>query len=425
MNRGRPFVVVLLVLALAALGWWYADTRAPHRHEPEPRVDAAGNVYYTCPMHPEVQKDAPGQCPICGMQLVRRERRPEPADAGTASVQIDPRAMQNFGIRTAPVERGVLARQVDAVGAVEVDERRIVVVESRAAGWIERLELRAVGDPVRRGQTLAAIYAPELFAAQEELALAAKSGDAALIAASRQRLLLLGASEAQIESVLRTGRAERQLRIAAPAPGIVTELNVRQGQQVAPGTPLLRIADLSSVWINVEIPETQGAWIAEGRSAEARLAALPGRVFEGQVEYLYPQLDAQTRTLRARLSFANPELVLKPGMFAAVALFGGPRADTLLVPSEAVIRTGTRTAVILAEPGGRFRPALVTVGDERAGETEILSGLAQGETVVVSGQFLIDSEASLQGVLGRMAPPRQGVPGAAATGDDGREDPAP
>lgn len=454
----KPLRIVLLVLALAALaaaGWWLA--RPPHRHTLVAATDAQGQVYYTCPMHPQIRQDKPGHCPICGMALVKkvegaapakpaRERRilywydpmvpdkhfdrpgkspfmdmelvpkyaneavPQTGSAAADSVHIDPRIVQRLGIRTAPVTRSSFAPRIEATGVVEVDERRMVAVISRTAGFVERLQLRAVGDPVRRGQSVAAVYSPELYAAQEELLLAARSGDAALLQASKQRLALLGLSAGQIESVLRSGRAQRQAAVLSPSDGVVTELNVREGEQVQPGTPLMRIADLSHVWIGVDIPEAQGGAIGADRPVEVRLAALPGRVFEGRVEYLYPRLETSTRTLRARLVLDNPELALKPGMYAQVSLLGGARSEALVIPSEALIRTGERSLVILAEGEGRFRPALVKPGADRAGQTEILAGLQEGETVVVSGQFLIDSEANLRSVLARMLPAPEVAP---------------
>ena len=450
MNKQIVFVALAVVVSIAA-GIWYARhsamqapaEEAAHKHQLEKRTDEAGKVYYTCPMHPQVKQDEPGNCPICGMKLVKREENAAaPADgsgerkvlyyydpmkpethfdkpgkspfmdmelvpkyaeeSGGTVVQVDPRIVQNLGVRTAAVERGASAQQVNVVGAVEVDERRIFAVESRATGWVEELHVRAVGEPVRRGQPVAGVYSPDLYSAQEELALAVQSGDAGLIKATRQRLLLLGAAESQVDAVVRTGKAQRRMAIAAPSNGVVTELNVRQGQQVSPGTPLMRIADLSKVWITVEIPEAQVSAAKQGQRAEARLSAVPGRAFEGRVDYLYPGLDVATRTLRARVVFENPEGVLKPGMYAEVGLAGSARADALLVPTEAVIRTGTRSVVLVAEGEGRFRPVEVELGPEHGDRIVILKGLEEGQQVVVSGQFLIDSEASLQGAYERL-----------------------
>ena len=222
--------------------------------------------------------------------------------------------------------------------------------------------------------------------------LAESSGDTALAKASQQRLRLLGGGAG----------GGSQSGVFAPASGFVMELMAREGAQLSLGMPLMKLADLSKVWLQVEIPEVQAGWVKEGRSAEARLKSLPGEVFKGTVDYLYPQLDMGTRTLKARLVFDNPDGSLRPGMFADVTLFGGSQSDVVLVPSEAVIRTGTRTVVMVAESEGRFRPVSVEAGPERNDETVILSGLEAGQQVVVSGQFLIDSEASLLGAYQRI-----------------------
>ncbi len=452
MNKKSMLIVLLVVVIAAAVGWWIAPMHdgghmspAEHQHLLLPKTDAEGKTYYTCPMHPQVRQDKPGNCPICGMRLTQREDKPaaktsadtkahgdreilywydpmkpdQHFDApgkspfmdmdlvpkyaddnvsaeGAMIVEIDPRMAQNLGMRTAAVRIGSFWQRVDAVGSVAVDENRIVTVEARAAGWVERLDVRTAGETVKRGQVLAGVYAPDILAAQEELALAQKLGDAALIDAARSRLSLLGVSGSG------QGGPQRRVSIVAPQAGVVTELLVSEGAQVTPGMPLMKLADLSKVWILVEVPEAQAAWVAEGRPAEARLKALPGKVIEGRVDYVYPMLDAQTRTLRARLTFDNVDGSLKPGMYADVTIFGGERANVTLVPSEAVIRTGTRNVVLVAEGEGRYRPVEVTLGAERAGEMIVLGGLQSGQQVVVSGQFLIDSEASLLGAYRRL-----------------------
>lgn len=404
----RPMFAALAGLALivAAAVWWI-DTRSPDAAAP--RVidgvvqDDSGQrvLYWYDPMVPDRRFQRPGKSPFMDMQLVPKYAN----ESDSGLVTIDPRAVHNFGVRTAPVVRGTLGASAAAVGTVEVDERRIVAVEARAAGWIERLDVRAMGDPVRRGQRLADVYSPDLYAAQQELLLAARAGDAALREAASRRLTLLGMSEAQLRRVLSSGRAQREVAVLAPTDGIVTELNAREGQQVAPALPLMRIADLSRVWITIEAPESQAPLLRAGEHAEARLRALPGRVFVGEVEYVYPRLDETTRTLRARLAFGNPSLALKPGMFADVTLHGAPAGSALLVPTEAVIRTGRGAHVIVAEGAGRFRPVPVRLGPEGEDRIVILRGLAEGQQVVVSGQFLIDSEANLRGAFGRMSAP--------------------
>ena len=425
----RNWIIVTGVAAALAVGaWWFARKPAEQPAQGEhagmenmqadrpgmqmDKSEAGGApagaesgepkiLYYYDPMRPDVRFDAPGKSPFMDMPLVPKYAGESGADSGVV-VEVDPRMAQNLGIRTAPVTLGTFSHSFDAVGAVEADERLIYALESRAEGWVERLNVRAVGDPVRRGQLVAGVYSPELYSAQEELALAAKSGDADLVAASRQRLLLLGASESQIREVLESGTAQRQTRIVAANNGVVTELNVREGQKVMPGMPIIRIADLSRVWITVEVPESLSSWLRQGGKAEARLAALAGRTFEGRVDYVYPGLDTATRTVRARLVFQNRDAALKPGMYANVSVLAGTRQNALQVPTEAVIRTGKRTVVIVAEAEGRFRPVEVTLGPEHESAIVILDGLKEGQSVVTSGQFLIDSEANLQGAYKRL-----------------------
>ncbi len=391
----RKLLVAIAAMALAAAGvWWYAQGVAA-----QPQAGAERKpLYWYDPMKPDQHFEQPGKSPFMDMQLVPKYGAggADGSADGATIVEIDPRMAQNLGMRTAPVTSGRSAQRLEVVGSVAVDENRIATIEARAAGWIERLDVKAVGDRVRRGQVLAGIYAPDLLAAQEELALAQKLGDASLIEAAQSRLELLG--------VAGRGKngAQRRVDIVAPQPGVVTELLVRHGAQVTPGMPLMKLADLSRVWVVVEVPEAQAGWIRAGNAAEVRLKSQAGTVLKGAVEYVYPMLDAQTRTLRARLSFDNANGALKPGMYAQVSVLGGVTGEALLVPSEAVIRTGTRNVVLVAEGAGRYRPVLVTLGAEQGDQTVVLEGLVPGQQVVVSGQFLIDSEASLLGAYNRL-----------------------
>ena len=409
MNKRNVMSLAAIVAVAGGLGWFASRHFSPLPPQGgEGQGEGAGEqkvLYWYDPMKPDAHFDAPGKSPFMDMDLVPRYAGEEPEGGGVV-VEVDPRMAQNLGFRTAPVTSAVITHSLDAVGAVEVDERLIYAVESRAEGWVEQLRVRAVGEPVRQGQVLAGVYSPELYSAQEELALAAKSGDADLVAASRQRLSLLGLSEGQIAQVVKSGKAQRQALIASPRGGVVTELNVREGQKVMPGMPLMRIADLTRVWVTVEIPESLAGTVSQGRRAEARLSAVPGKVFEGRVDYVYPKLDPVTRTVRARIVFENRAAELKPGMYANVAILGGTgRQSSLTVPSEAVIRTGRRNVVIVAESEGRFRPVEVTLGPEHEGRIVILDGLAEGQSVVTSGQFLLDSEASLRGAYQRFEAP--------------------
>ena len=411
----------------------YADeTPAP----PAPPAERQP-LYWYDPMVPEQRFDKPGKSPFMDMELVPKYADETPAaDAGSTddgAFRIDPRVVQNLGVRLATVERRALAQQVQAAGVIAVDEHRIVAVQARAAGWVEQLAVRAVGDPVRRGQLLAAVYSPELLAAQEEFLLATRSGDAALKDAARARLALFGLDDGQIRRIAGSGRAERRVEYRASQDGYVMELGLRQGAQLSPGMTLFQIAGLDSVWLEAELPEAQAAWIKLGDAASASLAAHPGETFRGKVEYLYPELSAATRTVKLRIALSNPGLRLRPGMYASVHLDGAPRAAQLTVPTEAVIRTGMRSVVLVAEDEGRFRPVLVKPGAEVGERIEVLDGLREGQQVVASGQFLIDSEASLRGALDRLSAVEAGKPPAAEppaaiedhSGHEGHEGHAP
>ena len=370
-----------------------------------PQADAAGSehkpLYWYDPMHPNQHFDHPGKSPFMDMQLVAR-MPDESASGGTSaagSVTIDPRVVQNLGVRLAPVEQSQFARVVDTVGLVAVDEHRIQAVQVRSPGWVEQLAVRAVGDPVQRGQLLAAVYSPDLLAAQQEFLIALGSGDADLVHAARERLTLFGLSEGQIARVEKTRQTERRVSYYAPADGYVMELGVRQGAAVQPDTMLFQLVDLGTVWVNAEVPETQAAWIKAGDHVLAQVPALPGEQFDGQVDYVYPELTMATRTLKLRVVVKNQARHLRPGMFASVHLLGVPKEQVLMVPTEAVIKTGQRSVVIVADDASHFHPALVRVGAEYGGKSEIIEGLALGQQVVASGQFLIDSEANLRGAF--------------------------
>ena len=409
----KKIVVVLAILAGAVAGVIYGmhlikKTGSPPADTSEASDGERKPLYWYDPMKPDQHFDKPGKSPFMDMQLV-----PMFADEGGGSkegvISVDPRMMQNLGIRTVPVERGAIAQEVRAAGNVAADETRIEVVQARAAGWIEKLHVRSVNDPVTTGQLLAEIYAPDLLAAQQEFLLALRSARAhpgadSLVQASRERLSFLGLSDQQIARIEKTGQAQRRVAIYSPINGVVTELGVREGVQVMPGMNLFSLVDLSRVWVTAQITESQAGWVANGQAAEVSVPALPGRTFKGQVDYVYPDVMPETRTLKVRIRLDNPKLELKPGMFASVTIGGGTTRDALLVPAEALIKTGTRSVVIVAESEGRFRPVDVTVGTESQGKLEIREGLEEGQQVVASGQFLIDSEANLRGALTRMTP---------------------
>ena len=369
--------------------------------------------YWYDPMHPTKHFDKPGKSPFMDMQLVPKYADRAASDsrgAPASSIEIDPRVVQTLGIRLAPVEQSSFARVVDTVGLMAVDEHRIEAIQVREPGWVERLEVRAVGDSVRRGQLLAGVYAPDLLATQQELLIARSSNDPALIEAARRRLGLFGLSDAQIARVEKTGQAERRIDYYAPFDGYVMELGARQGAAVEPGATLFQLANLSSVWMIAEVPEAQAAWVNTGNPAEAEIPALPGERFEGKVDYLYPELTQATRTLKVRVVFNNPGAHLRPGMFATAHLRGPTQESVLTVPTEAVIKTGTRSIVIVADDATHFRPAAVRVGAEHGGRSEILEGIQLGQSVVASGQFLIDSEANLRSAFDNLVGSNDSTP---------------
>jgi Cu(I)/Ag(I) efflux system membrane fusion protein len=359
-------------------------------------------LYYHDPMTPGTKFDRPAKSPFMDMMLV-----PVYADAGAdaSQVTVSARVQQNLGLRTAEVSEGLLGMQLAVVGSIAWNERDQAVVQTRAAGWIERLHVRATLDRVTVGQPLVDLQVPEWAAAQEEFLSLRRmqSGDLApLIDAARTRMRLLGMSEAHIAQVETSGRAQPRFTLTAPISGVVVELAAREGMSVAAGAMLMRLNGLATVWAEGQVPESQAASLHVGAPVTAQTPALPGKIFNGRVQAIVPTVDPTTRTLKARVELANPGAQLTPGLFVTLQ-FADPRATRMLmVPSEAVIQTGRRSVVMLAEDGGTFRPVQVQTGQESDGRTEIRSGLQRGQRVVVSSQFLIDSEASLRGLEARL-----------------------
>ena len=357
-------------------------------------------LYWHDPMVPGRRFDAPGQSPFMNMQLV-------PVYEGGSDgggVAVSPRIQQNLGIRTAAVRRETITPRVEAVGTVAFNERDQAVVQARAEGYVEALHVRATLDPVQAGQPLADLYVPEWIAAQEEfLSVRRFTGTdlGTLVDAARQRLRQAGMSDEQIRDVETLGAVQPRITLKAPLDGVVAELATREGMTVMAGETLFRINGLSTVWVNAAVPESQAALLRPGAPAIARSLALPGTELRGNVQAILPNVDPVTRTIRVRVELANPELALAPGMFVNVALEAAAR-EALVVPSEAIIRTGARTVVILTDGAGNFRPVDVNVGLETEGNAEVTSGLEPGQSVVVSGQFLLDSEASLRATATRM-----------------------
>ncbi|MBU1192382.1 MAG: efflux RND transporter periplasmic adaptor subunit [Gammaproteobacteria bacterium] len=356
-------------------------------------------LFYRNPMNPAITSPVPAKDSM-GMDYIPVYAVESGGDATV--VRIDPAIVQNLGVRTEPVTRGKLWRRIDTVGTLAYDENRIAHIHVRAEGWVEKLNIHFVGESVRAGDVLFEVYSPVLVNAQAELLQALKVGQKDLISASRERLELLGIDKQQIRELERSRQAQSRIQVLAPRDGVVTELNARHGMYVKPDMQVMVLSDLSSLWLMAEIYERQSAWVAVGQPAEMRLSAYPGEVFEGEIDFVYPSLDSKTRTLRARVRFDNPNERLRPDMLANVQIFAGPKQGVLSVPTQALIRDGRVDRVIVAEGEGKFRAVNVVAGMESGEWTEISEGLAEGEQVVVSGQFLIDSEASIRASVLRM-----------------------
>jgi Cu(I)/Ag(I) efflux system membrane fusion protein len=361
---------------------------------------------YHDPMVPGQHFDAPGKSPFMDMMLVPRYAGAG-ADSDAGGVAVSPRIRQSLGLRTAEVVNGVLESSVTVPGQVAWNERDQAVVAARSMGYVEKLHVRAAFDRVAKGAPLADLYVPEWVAAQEEyLALVRMSGPGLdpLREAATQRMRQVGMDAGQIERVAQTGAVQPRITLRAPIGGIVAELMVREGATAMPGMPLLRLQGTASVWAEGQVPESQVTRFEPGARVSATSPAVPGQILEGRVQQILPEADPATRTIRARLVLNNPGGVLVPGMSVQLQLAQPVGRPTLLAPSDAVIHTGRRSVVMLAEEGGHFRPVEVRTGRESAGQTEIVQGLQAGQRVVLSGQFLIDSEASLRGLQARLNP---------------------
>ena len=402
---------VLLVLAVAvasvAVGVLAGRWSASRPAEPAVVASAPGSatggerqpLYWYDPMVPQQHFDRPGKSPFMDMQLV-----PRYADATTdpsgkqAGVTIDPAIVQNLGMRLATVQRMPVSTRVEASGIVGFNERAVAVVQSRAAGFVERVWPLAPGDVIVAGQPLAQLRVPEWTAAQHEFIAVRGAGDAGLVAAARERLLSLGLTLGKVRALEQNGVAQALHTVGAPIGGVLESLDVRAGMTLTSGQTLARINGLDPLWLDVAVPEARAGQVAVGDRAEAHLASSPGQPIVGRVTALLPTLNAATRSLRLRVELPNRDGKLRPGQSARVQLAGGSEETALAVPTEAVIRTGQRALVMVAGDGGRYAPVEVTLGPELGDKTVIRTGLDEGQQVVASGQFLLDSEASLLGI---------------------------
>lgn len=471
--RNRAGLALLLAFSLVVAGCSRQD--APDASEPvataadDPATRHAREhtaPMYRCPMHPDVVKDAPGTCPICGMQLVEfqpdsgseptsqaaasageskplhyrnphdpNRTSPVPmkdemgmdyvpvyADAAGAEVRISPAVVNNLGVRTEAARLARLERRAETVGYVSFDERRVRQVRPRAEGWVEGLAVRAVGATVHAGQVLFTLYSPMLASAQQEYLDALRIGNRDLISASEDRLRALGLDAGTVARLEKGGRASGRVPFAAPVSGVITALETKEGAMVTPDMAAMTITELGSLWVIAEVPEAQSGWVSAGVEAEIRFPSLPGERVRGRVEYVYPELSMETRTVRARITLDDAPAAVRPNMLASVSLIGTTGAEALTIPLGALIRSGTEERVVVALDGGRFVPRRVVAGAESGDRVAIREGLAAGERVVVSGQFLLDSEANLRAGLGRLA---SDAPSDAAAAGTGPADAAP
>ena len=429
MNRAAPAIFLVIAGGLLAGGGFVLGRStghaltAPTAAAPAASSAAEGErrvLYWHDPMVPGPRFDKPGKSPFMDMQLVPvyADEAGDAGDAGHSGVKVSPAIQQNLGIRTARVKRSDISASFDAVGTVQFDERLNVAVQTRVAGYVERLAVRAPMEQVRKGQALATVFAPEWLAPQNELLALKRAGVSAdLIAAARDRMRAMSIPDGLIRQSEETGIAQARFTLSAPATGVVAELGVREGVQVQPGTTLFRIAGLEKVWAVAEIPETQVTRLARGQKVKAVLQADPAQAFDGELKELLPQVSANTRTLQARFEVDNKAGKLTPGMLLRLQVTGAP-ASRLVVPSEAVIRTGTRAVAIVRNGNGGFSPRDIQPGADLGDQLEVLEGLRDGDEVVASGQFLIDSEARLKSVLDAMAPPQPMASAASSAGSN-------
>ncbi len=431
MNR-QILTALAIVLMVGAVGV-YMDLshNSQHSHDnmsfsaaksaPEKQV-----LFYRNPMNPDITSPVPAKDSM-GMDYIPVYADGEGDDGPAGTVSIDPVSVQNIGVRTAIVERRNLTRDIRTVGRVDYDEKRVARLHPKTEGWIEQLMVDATGVQVKKDTILLGLYSPELVSTQEEylLALANRErltdapypdileGALKLVSSTRQRLRLFDVPEHQIAELERTRTIKKTLHIHSPFDGVVVNVGARQGEYVTPKTELYTIADLSNVWVYVDVYEADLPWVRQGDHAEMTMASAPGKVFGGLITYIYPYMDPSTRTAKVRLEFPNPDLLLKPDMFVDVAVHADLQVDAVVIPSEAVVRSGAKNQVFVVRGPGKFYPREVRLGISADGWVQVLEGLEPGMEVVTSAQFLIDSESKLNEATAKMLE----AMGSADTGD--------
>ena len=374
----------------------------PNSEGPKTKSEEKNPLYWVAPMDSNYRRDKPGKSPM-GMDLIPvYEDESSTDDFGPGAVRVAPHVVNNLGVRTAPVELENMHTEISTVGYVQYDEDKLIHIHPRVDGWIEKLYVKAEGDPVEKGQPLYSLYSPQLVNAQEELLIALKRNNGSLVTAAKDRLKALQLSAGLIKELEQTKKVQQTITFYSPQAGVVDGLKIREGFYVKPGDTLLSIGKLDQVWVEAEVFERDAALIKEGLPVSMTLDYLPGEDWTGVVDYVYPALNSKSRTLRVRLKFGNPDFQLKPNMFAQVSIHANQADSAIIVPKEAVIRTGKQDRVVLALGDGQFKSIEVTIGRVDKDSIEILSGLNEDDVVVTSAQFLIDSESSKSSDFKRM-----------------------
>ena len=393
MNKSIVYTILALAATAAATHFLTRFGMGMSAVDRGEQAGAAAPLYWVAPMDPNYRRDGPGKSPM-GMDLI-----PVYADSGMNAdnpgmIFISPAVVNNLGVRTAPVERRSMHTRITTVGYVQYDEDQLVHIHPRVEGWVEQLYVQAAGDPVEEGEPLYSLYSPQLVNAQEEFLLALNRDNERFVQAAEDQLRALQISDEEINELRSTRQVRQTLTFYVPQSGVVDNLNIREGFFVGPGTTLMSIGTLNDVWVEAEVFERQAALMKAGLPVTMSLDYLPGRLWEGSVDYVYPTLNAETRTARVRLRFENPDGLLKPNMFAFVTILADAADGVLTVPREAVIRTARQDRLVLAAGDGRFKSVAVGLGRLDDQYAEITRGVEEGEQVVVSAQFLLDSESS-------------------------------
>ena len=401
-NNIKPIVIGMVIGGFLTFGV-YSFMAPTNSGEASSVVTAEKKpLYWVAPMDANYKRDKPGKSPM-GMDLVPvYDDGGKGPDEGPGTIRISPDVVNNLGVRTAIVSYKSLHTEINTVGYVAYDEDKLVHIHPRVQGWIEKLYVKAIGDPVKKGQSLYEIYSPELVNAQEELLLALDRKNSRLISAAENRLSALQLPKSSIVKLKKTKKVQQTITFYSPQNGVVENLKIREGFYVKPGSTLMSIGDLSEVWVEAEVFERQAGQVKTGTPVSMTLDYLPGKTWQGKVDYIYPTLDAKTRTVKVRLRFKNEEGEFKPNMFAQIAIHTTGDEQALLIPKEALIRTGNQDRVVLALGEGSFKSVAVSVGRYDSESVEILEGVRDGEKVVSSAQFLLDSESSKSSDFKRM-----------------------